>query len=63
MKVRLRVLRIGPKNVKLSKINFSKWHIYTGMTEAQEAFFRQTYMDYIVKPGKAKQKHIYYCQN
>jgi hypothetical protein len=63
MRVKIRVLGIGPKNVKLNKINFSKWRIYEGMTEEQEDFFKQTYVDYIIKPGKVKQKHIYFCQN
>ena len=63
MKVKIRVLKIGPKNVKLNKINFSEWDIYTGMTEEQEDFFKQTYSDYIIRPYKTKQKHIYFCQN
>lgn len=63
MKVKIKVLGVGPKKVKLNKIDFSGWESYTGMTEAQENFFKQTYMDYITKPGKAKQKHIYFCQN
>jgi hypothetical protein len=63
MKVKIRVLGIGPKKVKLSKINFSDWYIYTGMTEEQEDFFKQTYMDYLLEPAKSRQKHIYFCQN
>jgi hypothetical protein len=63
MKVKIRVLKIGPKNVKLNKIDFSSWDLYTGMTEEQEDFFRHTYTDYIMKPVKSRQKHIYFCQN
>jgi hypothetical protein len=63
MRVRIKVLGVGPKKVKLSKLNFSEWELYTGMTEEQEDFFRQTYTDYIIKPAKVKQKHIYFCQN
>ncbi len=63
MKVKIKVLGLGPKKLKLNKIDFSDWDIYTGMTEAQENFFKKTYMDYITKPSKAKQKNIYFCQN
>jgi hypothetical protein len=63
MKVKLKVLGLGPKKVKLHKINFSDWDIYTGMTEEQEEFFKQTYMDYITRPRKYQQKHVYFCNN
>jgi hypothetical protein len=63
MRVKISVLAVGPKKVKLSKINFADWFIYTGMTEEQEDFFKQTYMDYLLKTDKKKQKHIYFCQN
>jgi len=63
MKVKIKVLKIGPKKVNLSKINFSDWHEYAGMTEEQEDFFRQTYMDYILKSARTRQKRIYFCQN
>jgi hypothetical protein len=63
MQVKIKVLGIGPKKVNLQKVDFSSWEIYTGMTEEQEDFFKQTYMDYIMKSGRAKQKHIYFCQN
>ena len=63
MRVKIKVLGVGPKKMKLHKIDFSDWKLYTGMTEEQEDFFKQTYMDYITKPGKARLKHIYFCQN
>ncbi len=63
MKVKIRVLGVGPKKTDLDKINIKDWKPYTGLTGEQEDFFKQTYMDYILKPGRVRQKHIYFCQN
>ena len=62
MKAKIKIVK--PRRYrKLDEIDFSTWEMYTGMTEEQENFYKKTYFDYLTKPGRIKEKFIYFCQN
>ncbi|MCE5300009.1 MAG: hypothetical protein LLG37_03925 [Spirochaetia bacterium] len=64
--MRVKICSITPSKKKLAKVKLSEmasWEEYAGMTDEQEDFHTQTYMDYISGKRGPKAKRIYVSEN